>query len=81
MLVQIYRILLKQIFKGPFKIQIGAIGEVIDQSTKSGPEIEVIYEVIKSATMIYDMHPVVSFKNNQSDFVYHKKVSLNAHVI
>ena len=55
-------------------MNIGAIGDVIDQSSKSGPEIEVIYEVNKSAAMIYDMHPVVSFKNHQSDFVYHKKV-------
>ena len=57
-----------------FKIEFGQLGWVSDVSTKeSGPKIEAIYQIDLDKT-IYDMHPVISFKNNADSFVYHKKV-------
>ena len=54
---------------------MGKIGNVADKSNLLSPALEVIYEIEPSIQNLYDMHPVLSFKNQGSDYVYHKKVS------
>ena len=61
-------------YLGDFKIEFGKLGKVTDVSTKeSGPRLEAIYQIDPEKT-IYDMHPVISFRNHGDSFVYHKKV-------
>ena len=55
---------------------MGKIGNVADKSNLLSPALEVIYEIEPSIQNLYDMHPVLSFKNQGSDYVYHKKVSI-----
>ena len=55
-------------------MNVGQIGSVSDKSTLVSPALEVIYQIEPAIQNLYDMHPVLSFRNQDSDYVYHKKV-------